>query len=171
MRNIPKHLNTPETPQPTKPIKTLIITDYMGWSGATPEEEAEQIANNFIGSYGITLDYQHHTFVPSSIDSGVKLIIMDYGGVLPGADDMVVAQIRHLCEWAELHPSKLLLIYTAFTSRFYHFDLEDRFGELPNILHWEPVDENGYRVSMHWEDRDASHDKIAGMIKLLGLDQ
>lgn len=122
-------------------IKTLIVTDYAG-SAIKPEQEADEIATYFGDYHGLYLNYTHSTSVHVASERSPEFIIMDYGGIMPGSDNDVW-QLRQLCEWAESHPGKLVLIWTSFTSRVWKFELENEFGHLDNVLHWKPVRSDG----------------------------
>ena len=121
----------------TDKIKTLIVTDYMGTLTQEPEEEAEDIARQFQQDYKIELDWTHQTAANNLDEVNPKLIIIDYGGIMPGSDTDL-HQVRAVGKWAQAHPSRLVLIWTSFTSRIWKFDLEDEFDEMDNVLLWEP---------------------------------
>jgi hypothetical protein len=141
-------------------VKTLIVTDFMGWSQQTPEEEAESIAKQFKDDHGIILDYTHSIFVHHADEVNPKLIIMDYGGLLPGSDTDVI-QLRSLSNWLEDHPSRLAILWTAFTSRAYRWELEDEFEGLDNLMHWIPVDSSGMsQWSIFSDELDQHQNKI-----------
>lgn len=147
----------------SKKIKTLIVTDYMGSLGTQPEEEAEYIARLFLEMYGIELDWQHSTSVDTR-EYTPDLIIIDYGGILPGSD-MDVWELRQLAEWAAEHPSKLALIWTSFTAKVWVFELEDEFKDLDNILLWVPVGPNGRRTLPDFDTEHIHQESVAQKIR------
>lgn len=118
-------------------IKTLIITDYMGTSVAEPEEEAVNIARLFKQDFDIDLNWTHQTAANNLENINPKLIIIDYGGLLPGSD-VDIHQMRAVLNWAQDHPSRLVLIWTSFTANIWKYELEDEFKEADNVLLWEP---------------------------------
>jgi len=144
-------------------IKTLIVTDYMGTLGMEPEEEAALIALQFM-AHGISLDWVHSVYVAKHKEVNPDLIIIDYGGILPGSSTDVI-QIRELCEWLENHPGKLGLIWTSHTTMIYNFELAGDFEHLDNLIFMEPIDAIGIRIyptfSKEYEDYENSvYDRI-----------
>lgn len=169
MNNTPRKLNVPADPEKrlSKPLKTLIVTDYMGSFSETPEEEAAYIAEVF-AQRGIDLDYEHSYFVHKESEVNPKLIIIDYGGILPG-NDTDIMQLRQLANWLEEHPSRLGLIWTSFTHRAWQFELADQFKHVDNLLVWQPVNEHGIDVNMtidkEWKHQDEIIDRIVAWFK------
>jgi hypothetical protein len=148
-----------------KPIKTLIVTGYMGSLGERPEEEAAYIARLFLELYGMQLDYTHTTAV-NEIDASYRLVIIDYGGLMPGAESAAEWQVRAVCEWAEEHPSRLVLIWSLFTAKIWKSEVEDHFHEQSNILLWVPVDDRGWSA-LKLDEETKYQNKVTDTIKAL----
>ena len=116
-----------------KPIKVGIVVDSRGGFDLTPEEEIEEIIK-FFAMFDIPVK-----LVASGEHMGVinrkniDLLILDYGGMLPGAYGVQVSQIRAACEWAENHPGKIMIIWSSHTREIYIDELEEHFGDLDNI--------------------------------------
>ena len=75
----------------------------------------------------------------------LDLLVIDYGGVLPGTD-MPMWQIREALRWAEEHPSSLLYLYTTHTRRIYEYELKDQFGHLENVDYRYDSDPRGEEI-------------------------
>jgi ABC-type transport system substrate-binding protein len=118
--------------------KVAIVVDSLASTSETVEEQIEGIVDHlrYIG-VDVTLTYSG-TDIWDFTDKQkhVDLLIIDYGGLwaTPGISDSVaVDPIREACEYAENHPSTLLVIWTFFTKQAYEFELESEFGHLTNI--------------------------------------
>ena len=117
-----------------KPIKVGIVVDSMAGFDLTPEEEIEEIMEYLM--IGAKLPVQlvaggEHMGVINR--KSIDLLIIDYGGMLPGAYGVQVSQIRGACEWAENHPGKIMIIWSNFTREIYIDELEEHFGDLDNV--------------------------------------
>lgn len=140
-------------------IKTLIITDVMGAGGLEPAEEAKEIAYLFKQLYDITLDWQHEEHAGTIEEHDPKLIIIDYGGMLPG-QSTDVQQVTEVIKWAQDHPSRLVLIWTTFTARIWKFDLEDEFQDLDNVLLWRPFLDGSSYAPISFDEMDAYEKEV-----------
>jgi len=119
-------------------IRVGIVVDFMGWSEQTPEEERDEIiellqATTLEGANVKLVAYAN--WVHGVTGTPMDLFVLDYGGVLPGADDMVRSQIRTAIKWAEDHPGKLLYLYTDFTRNWYEREYDETFGGHENIVY------------------------------------
>lgn len=67
---------------------------------------------------------------------GIDLVVFDYGGMsIMGARDTSLAQTRAMYEWAENHPSSLVLIWSAYTADLYEEVTEEiKATELANVI-------------------------------------
>lgn len=145
-----------------KKIKTLIIADPSGGAGMEPEEEADFIANYMAEAHGIVLNYTITTAAHVLDEVKPNLVILDYGGAMMGYGDTAWRQVDYVLKWAEEHPSKLVLIYTLFTTWMVH-EIQEDIDPLDNVLFWDPSDK--YRRSLKWEERDAHQEEVALKIK------
>jgi len=147
---------------PTR-VKTLIITDPTGGAGMSPEEEADFIARYMAEMYGIVLNYVHSTAAQSLKEVQPHLVILDYGGASIGYGDTGYHQIEYVLKWAEDHPSKLVLIYSLFTTWMVH-EIQEDIEPLDNVLFWDPSDKE-YRRSLPWDERDKHQNELALKIR------
>lgn len=116
-------------------IKTLIITDFMG--GETTEEVLEDLERSLNVPANQFDVIGHFDAVAEEVEEKSEradLLVIDYGGVMPGAGGMVSSQIRWVCEWAENHPGKLVILLTMFTAEIYLNEFEEEFGKCDNII-------------------------------------
>jgi len=116
-------------------IKTAIIIDFMGTARYTPEEEIAQHVERFNELLSPDRIEVHTPDHPSLIEPGTELVIYDFGGLLPGCDDMIRSHVRSLIDWAENHPSALVLVVSYFTfSGSVQPEMEGLGLILPNIV-------------------------------------
>ncbi len=116
-----------------KPIRIAIVVDSMAGFVITPEQEIEEIIEFLtVKCFPISLvaGGEHMGIIDGK---SVDLLIIDYGGLGPGAGGLAVSQIRAACEWAENHPGKIMIIWSNFTREIYIDELEEHFGDLDNI--------------------------------------
>jgi hypothetical protein len=117
-------------------INVGIVVDWMGSGDFTAEEEIDEIMKR-LGSWlkGASLKLAAHSYsVHQSTKEHIDLLVLDYGGVLPGADDMVNSQMREAKEWAENHPSGLLFLYTDYTRQLYEAEIGSELDEINNVV-------------------------------------
>jgi hypothetical protein len=146
----------------------------MGWSGQTPEEERDEIIEmlritTLEGAEVKLVAYSNS--VHGVTDTPMDLFVLDYGGMLPGADDMVRHQIRNAIKWAEDHPGKLLYLYTDFTRRWYQWEFDENFSGLDNIVYRFAHDHLGDEVEAKirlWFGLEKIDRKIKGELKVPG---
>jgi len=145
-----------------KRIKTLMILDPSGSLGMEPEEEAESIAKYLAELYGIVLNYTVTTGAQLLDEVKPDLVILDYGGAMMGYGDTAFSQVDYVLKWSGEHPSKLVLIYTLFTTWMVH-EIREDIEPLDNVLFWDPCDK--YRRSLKWEERDTHQEELALKIR------
>ena len=139
-----------------------MILDPSGSVGMEPEEEAESIAKYLAELYGIALNYTVTTGAQLLDEVKPDLVILDYGGAMMGYGDTAFNQVDYVLKWAEEHPSKLVLIYTLFTTWMVH-EIQEDIDPLDNVLFWDPSDK--YKHSLKWQERDAHQEELALKIR------
>lgn len=117
-----------------KPIKVGIVVDCTGGWDTTPEQEIEEIMEFLIVGAKLPVwlaaSGEHVGVVEGK---SVDLLIIDYGGLMPGAYGVQVSQIEQACEWAKEHPGKIMIIWSSHTREIYIDELESVFGNLGNV--------------------------------------
>lgn len=115
-------------------IKCLIITDPIG--AETTQEIIERISmQTDIAEDNFFVLGHENGFTRKAIELSKRadVLMIDYGGMNYGCEDMVIDQIRYVCNWAKDNPSKLAIILTSFTAEIYAQTLLNDFGECANI--------------------------------------
>jgi hypothetical protein len=108
-------------------IRTCYFLDPMGSAGRTPEEEAIQQTGFFEDEYGCKLDY-HMARNTSEIQDGTELLLFDFGGMMMG-NSLCEDNSRRVIQWAEDHPSSLVVIISAFTyNNVFRYEIQDFMG-------------------------------------------
>ena len=117
-------------------VKSLIITDYMG--GETTEEVLDELSSSLnvpATIFDVIGHYEAITEEAEEKSERADLLIFDYGGVVGlGSPGMVSFQTRWVCEWADNHPGKLVILLTMFTAEIYLDEFEKEFGHCHNII-------------------------------------
>ena len=126
-----------------KSLRVAVIIDPMGAGGRSPEEEIAEVSANLKAMLGKCLIYEAPH--PFAIKEGTDVVVYDYGGFLPGCDDMLRDNARELIRWAEDHTKGLVLVISAFTyDHQIEVELRERdIDQLDNIRvmrWWERVE-------------------------------
>lgn len=108
----------------SKILKTAIIVDLFGTSMSTPEEEVQNLVETYEKNFGISLKV-HQPVWPSEIEPSTKLVLFDYGGMMPG-NSLMQDQSRELITWADNNPNSLVVVVSAFT---YNNAIEEELNE------------------------------------------
>lgn len=123
-------------------IKTGILVDPMGHGMG--EVSPEQEVKDHIKEYSELL--RPHTLSPYRLKSayqvklGTKLILFDYGGMMPGSGDLVSGEARQVIRWAEDNPSGLVVVVSDFTyRRVIRGEMEELGLNLYNVVHRESL--------------------------------
>jgi hypothetical protein len=134
-------------------IKTAIIVDFMGGGAQTPEDEIEDHKKRF-GEAVLPDKLVVHTPVSAhDIEDGTELVIFDFGGLMPGADSLVISQCRAIIRWAEEHPNGLVVVVSRMTfTNYLQYELQDKgLDSLPNlILDDAPLSDEEYTPVPEW---------------------
>jgi hypothetical protein len=126
-------LNIPCWKGELRPIRAIIIDD-----DPRPDDKDPGAIVGWFEVYGWKMEVVAHTRQVSRVQYiDADLLVIDYGGLSFGYGDgwtLAHYEVRRACEWAENHPGKLMVIWTAHTARLYSDELNDAFGHLDNII-------------------------------------
>jgi sugar/nucleoside kinase (ribokinase family) len=116
-------------------LKVIVVNDFMGSSIASTEEEVVGILGE-LEENGIPVELKSHfDYFPEDLEiKPADIFVLDFGGLLPGADSLIVDAVRSAAEWAENHPGKLLVLWSSFTTQWYMNEAKHLFPELTNIV-------------------------------------
>lgn len=118
------------------PIGVGVGTEY--WT--SPEEEVKEIkrhlTNHFGNSYKLNF---YDSGLQDLIVKQLDIFVVDYGGLLPGATELLGSVMRTIREYSEQHPSCILILWSKTTRERYDECLEegvigDSIEEGANIL-------------------------------------
>ena len=126
-----------------KILRAAVIVDPMGAGGRSQEEEIAELSTNLTALLGKCSIYEAPH--PFAIKDGTDVVAYDYGGFLPGCDEMLRDNARELIRWAQDHPKGLVLVISAFTyDNQIEVELRERdIDQLDNIRvmrWWERVE-------------------------------
>ncbi len=117
-------------------LNTIVIVDFMGsgFGETTPEMEVKQ----HIDRYSELLSpckLKWERKMCADFPPGTDLVIYDFGGMMPGATDLVASNARSLIRWAQDNPSSLAIVASSFTyQNSIVYEMEDLGLTLPNII-------------------------------------
>ena len=119
-----------------KSIKVTYLADPL-----TDIEDDAKFAESVLKRIGgIPAKILHVTSAPHDIPKSTDLLVIDYGGMsVFGGEGNSRFAVMMACEWAENHPGKLVLIWTAYTAKLYDHELQATFGHLDNIVFRYPA--------------------------------
>lgn len=141
-------------------LKVYALFDFMGSSDKTTEEEAADAIEQ-LAVEGIEAELVGCTsYITDDMNHSVDMLLVDFGGVMPGAQDTIDSNLREVRKWAEEHPGKLVVIWTQFTAEMYYNAVDSEFGDIDNVIY--------LFASMHHDDfyestfdrMDTMYDKI-----------
>lgn len=74
--------------------------------------------------------------------SGTDIVVYDYGGMLPGCEDLLASNARAIIRWADENPNGVVLVVSSFTwGHQIKYELEDSGLDLHNIVDFHLYDE------------------------------
>ena len=82
----------------------------------------------------IKIAFSGNVFSSDARKNQYDLVIIDYGGVGTWNTASGNAQIWSVCQYAEDHPSSLVVIWTGFTADIYRDQIEPQFEGVDNIV-------------------------------------
>jgi hypothetical protein len=100
-------------------ILTGILVDPMGhgFGEVTPEQEIKDHIHDYSDLLKPDKLKPYTLQSAREIKPGTKLVLFDYGGMMPGSDDLVLSECRALLQWAIDNPSSLVIVISSFTYR------------------------------------------------------
>jgi len=105
------------------PLSIGIIVDPMGVLDVTPEEEIKEIERQLARHLGDSYKLNFHkTFDCGLGDLLLKqldILVVDYGGLLPGATGLIDSVMRAVRKYLEEHPSCTLVLWSQCTKDYY----------------------------------------------------
>lgn len=119
-------------------IKTAFVFDYYH-DDSTEIKDAIAELNAVAGlepgkSLNIKVALASSGLTAADLREQYNLFIIDYGGIGIHNPASANAQIWAVCNYAENHPSCLVVIWTGFTADIYRDQIEDQFAGVSNIV-------------------------------------
>jgi len=78
------------------------------------------------------LSFVRNVFPHSLSNEGFEVYLFDFGGMLPGCEDMVASHYRELIKQIEDHQNSAFLLYSSFSVRWYKDCMMDESKEISN---------------------------------------
>lgn len=138
-------------------VRTAIVLDPIGWSGATPDEERDQILEE-LRENDLEPKLVHYGHNPLDLpETQIDLLVVDYGALWQqGMGDWT----RHLLRYAEDHPNSLIVVWTTMTVDLFVSELtpfNDATGWYekatlpPNLVALHPGNSSPTRSGIDWD--------------------
>ena len=128
-------------------VRALVVLDAIGGGGKSADDEFGEVLEHYAEIHGLWLDARRaETFNPhgGAVD-GCDLVIFDWGGASIG-NDMMLHQMRWLVQWAEDHPSALIVIRSMAWSALEGEIEAEQLPRLPNIV----LDDGDLTIPSWW---------------------
>jgi hypothetical protein len=120
-------------------MKICALVDPFGTSQQEPEDEYAEIKNDFCEILGLDpnkvtflTDVMPHKLQGTSVDA----YVIDYGGMMPGSEDLVRSIFREVINQIEDKPNTLFIIWSKFSFDWYQELIKEESPELiaPNVV-------------------------------------
>lgn len=136
-----------------------IIVDPLASGLADPEQEIQEIFEK-LKSWGLPVELKVSGHGMQLFKERLDILVIDYGGLSIGAGDTAAFQVREAVRWAQEHPGSVLTLWSKHTWRIYHYELEEEFPPLENLLFYYPPTEKFLPSEEHWAHQDAVRDRV-----------
>jgi hypothetical protein len=136
---------------PDKRVRTSIILDTAGNYQKDLAEMKEFI------DHIMPVNFVAEGFDAAQVlKTPAELVVIDYGGMTQGYGTwgQCAAAVRAVVEWADSHPSGIVLFWTQYTAWIYEEEISDTFdpGKNKNIWFRAPVKGGGLITAMQTVD-------------------
>jgi len=118
-------------------LKIALLVDPMGTSHTTPEEEIEDhkhVLTDMLGDKCRILRF--YTPACPIFEPNTDMVLYDFGGLLPGSDDLLDSNARALVRFAQDNPNCLILVVSTMSPWFKIEEAMEDLGikRLPNVV-------------------------------------
>lgn len=119
--------------------KVIMCVDFVASFAQTREEEYEDIKQQFTEVLfpDLELEFEQDVFPGDLPSKEFDIYVFDFGGILPGAEDMVRSHYRELIRQVRGREDKLFVLWSTFTERWYEEVCQEMFPEFiaPNVVY------------------------------------
>ena len=121
--------------RPMRRATALVVLDPASTSGMTTADELRDIVEVWRDLHSIELDTTlRERFSPHGRDAdGCEVLIFDWGGMSLG-NDLMEHQLRWVLQWAEDHPSALVVVRSRAGLYLKHEFLDEQTPLLVNVI-------------------------------------
>jgi hypothetical protein len=123
-----------------KKLHIVMLVDFMATMFGATEEEYEDIRgymNELFPDCALTFEEEVHVQdLRDRPEGDWDIYVFDWGGLLPGAEDLTRSIYKTLLYLTRSRGSKLFILWSAFTDQYYKEAIEDEFPEFiaPNVV-------------------------------------
>jgi hypothetical protein len=147
-------------------LSVWLCTDYMASCGQTQDEEYDSIEADFRECLPeCTLTFRRNAYPHTLANARPDIYVFDYGGMLPGCEELVADHFRELIRQADDHPNTLFALFSRFSVRWYEEIMRDETRELGaqhNVMYAVAYWFDELRARLHDMGHLAAPPKIKG---------
>lgn len=137
------------------PVGSNICSEFE----KSPKEEFNDIKGLFKKFLGkrFTFIFKTSMNILELLNSPLDIFVVDYGGLLPGATDMIYSLMREINKYVKEHPSCLLVLWTPFTADYYNEVAEEailgnKVDSVDNVIEMEISTEKTWEKISKWAE-------------------
>ena len=127
-----------------KELKVVMLVDFMASSFGTTDDEYDEIERGLRVLYPeVDLSFERGMYMHVLKKSVYDIFVFDWGGLLPGAEDLTRSIYRNLlAETRKYEKDRLYILWSSFTERYFKDAANEEFPEFiaPNVVYSQ--DEN-----------------------------
>jgi len=131
-----------------KKLRVKMLVDFMASSFGTTDDEYDEIEQGVKRLYPeVELSFERQVFTHELKKKTYDIFVFDWGGLLPGSEDMTRSIYRTLLsETRKYEKDRLYILWSSFTDRYFREAANKEFPEFiaPNVV---------YSQDMHYEKR------------------
>ena len=140
-------------------MKICICVDPMSSSifDYDVDKEYEEIKKEFVERFhGIELEFETQV-MPHHLDNKpLDVYVFDYGGMMPGCEDLIKSLFREFIKQAEDHPNTAFVLFSNFSERWYKEMIEADFSQYVENKQHNVI----FKVSLDREDDDVFVERV-----------
>jgi len=117
-------------------LKVIACVDFMGGGGLSPGDEIAEILKELKEEIYPDCEIEHvQGEMESKMETGIfpdelnryefNIYVFDFGGLMPGADEMIQSQYRGLVRKVYGNEDKLFILWSRYTEEWYEQTLTD----------------------------------------------
>ena len=125
----------------TKTLRIAMLVDFMATTFGSTDEEYAEIEGTLTELYpDVDLVFAREMQMQLLDKDEWDVFVFDWGGLLPGAEDLTRSIYRHVLGLVRKHEAnRLFIMWSSHTERYFKEAAEEEFPEFvaPNVIFWQ----------------------------------